>query len=118
MEPNEFSIEGDIVVGTFENSLENGLYIVTSEVIGSDGHNIEAKFSFKVSVPDKQNGNLSLDKPVSQNEFPIAKSNDAQSSPEEAPVESDRSTVIIAIFIVISMILVVSIIGLFKKGRN
>ncbi|WHX89409.1 copper resistance CopC family protein [Peribacillus simplex] len=52
-----FVIEEDEMWATFLQPLKNGNYIVDWEIIGTDGHPIEGKFSFSVEVPnDKATG--------------------------------------------------------------
>lgn len=46
----ELKIDGNIMTGSLNNDLENGVYKVEWKIVGKDGHPIEGDFSFTVNV--------------------------------------------------------------------
>ncbi|MGG3805137.1 copper resistance CopC family protein [Metabacillus fastidiosus] len=113
-------LSGNQLVGNFSKPLENGDYQVEWKIIGVDGHPIDGKFSFSVSLPVAEAPVEEQEKPQTQ---PNVEKNTDQNTgtvneTEEKDAQLDNSQSNILIPVIIGVLVVIVIGGFFLVLRK
>lgn len=112
------SIDGEKMIGTFANPLENGEYLVNWDIIGADGHPINGEFSFTVNVAESETPTATTNETTDQStQQETTVKTEGQSSTEPA-VETESNQSQSYLIPVIIILLLVVIVGVFFGLRR
>lgn len=123
--PVEVKAEGEKLVGTPQNELENGAYTAEWKIIGEDGHEMEGTLSFNVQQEAEEAPQTDEEAPQTEeepedsgkSEGEAAKEQPADEQTGSAEASEENSSVMPIALAAIGVLAVIFIISLMRKKR-
>ncbi|MGD6792688.1 copper resistance CopC family protein [Metabacillus indicus] len=116
--PVEVKAEGEKLVGTPQNELENGAYTAEWKIIGEDGHEMEGTLSFNVQQEAEEAPQTEEEPEDSgKSEEEAAKEQPADEQTGSAEASEEGSPVMTIALAAIGVLAVIFIISLMRKKR-